>query len=315
MPPLRVAWVGPAADWLAGATAEWTRSVTVLPADASAVGGRVRLARWLRRQGADVVVVAGPDLPPHLVRWTRWSRVPLVWVRPPDASTPRVWPSAVLGPSWTALADVPQTLLRAVLPVPVPDAMDSGPPTWGHLRTIGAYGAAHAGAGLDWFIEAFARAFPDPGRQRAVVAVEQPAGAEAWRRLRSHAGAWHVSERVQLTAPGDLQRSLTRLDVWVHCPSTPSVTTEPVVAAMAAGLPVIVMAGGADAEVVTHDVDGVVVQAGSVGDLTFELSRLDLDRARRSRLAQGALRRAMDFRPERTADALIAVLHQVTGRT
>jgi glycosyltransferase involved in cell wall biosynthesis len=134
--------------------------------------------------------------------------------------------------------------------------------------------------------------------------------ADDVRRLRSLASALGVGDRLEVVS-GPVVPHLARLDAFVHLPTPPALDPRPVVDAMAAGVPVIAARRGAGAEVVEHEVTGLVVDADDPADLTLQLMRLDADRALRTRLATGSLRRAQDFTPTRAAQALLEVYRKV----
>ena len=82
---------------------------------------------------------------------------------------------------------------------------------------------------------------------------------------------------------------------------------------MAAGLPVIAADAGGPAEIITHDVDGLLYRPGSVDELATALALVLDDGQLRTRLSQGAIARARDFDPALIAPRLLAIYRRVVG--
>jgi glycosyltransferase involved in cell wall biosynthesis len=82
---------------------------------------------------------------------------------------------------------------------------------------------------------------------------------------------------------------------------------------MALGLPPVVTAVGGNAEVVTDDVDGVLVPAGDPATLATEYVRLAGSAALRERLGEAAARRAADYDIARTARTVEARYRKLTS--
>ena len=105
----------------------------------------------------------------------------------------------------------------------------------------------------------------------------------------------------------DIDRELAGFDMLVHA----SVVAEPfgqvVVEGMAAGLAVIATAAGGPMEIITPDVDGVLVAPGDVDELAAALVTLADDPALRDRLGVAAVQRASDFHPDVIGQAMMAV--------
>jgi glycosyltransferase involved in cell wall biosynthesis len=66
---------------------------------------------------------------------------------------------------------------------------------------------------------------------------------------------------------------------------------------MAAGLPVVATWAGGPAEIITNEIDGLLVPPGDVPALTNALRRLLDDETLRQRLGKAARERAKDFAP------------------
>ena len=84
--------------------------------------------------------------------------------------------------------------------------------------------------------------------------------------------------------------------------------------AMAAGCPVAVCGGGALAEMVQHDHNGVVAQPGDSGDLAVKLLSLLRDPTRAARLGEQAARDAQQYSPRVIAEQTLDFYRRVLGR-
>jgi glycosyltransferase involved in cell wall biosynthesis len=94
---------------------------------------------------------------------------------------------------------------------------------------------------------------------------------------------------------------------WENFPHT-------VVEALAAGTPVLATAVGGVAEVVQHDVNGLLVQPGDVDGLVAAIRRFVDDGALRERLRAAAVPSVAEYAPERVFVKLEATLLDVAGR-
>jgi glycosyltransferase involved in cell wall biosynthesis len=102
------------------------------------------------------------------------------------------------------------------------------------------------------------------------------------------------------------------MDVAVHASIVPEPFGQVVVEAMAAGLPVVAVDGGGPAEIVTHELDGLLYPAGDVDVLAARLRRLAADAPLRARLGQAARRRAEEFTSDSVVERLMGVYSQIT---
>lgn len=295
----------------------------------------VRLARRLRALGPDVVhanslkagVVAGlagriagvpvvwhlrdrladEYLPPSTVRALRW------WI-------PRV-ATAVVANSASTLATVraPAGIRAVAIPDPyrppartAADVTGPAPAAVGGLR-VGMVGRVAPWKGQDVFVEAFARAFPDGGAT-AVVAGAPLFGEEGYAAgVRRRAHELGVADRVEFRGwVDDVPGLLAGLDVLVHASVIPEPHGQVVVEGMAAGLAVIATGAGGPAEIVTPEVDGILVPPGSAEALAAALRRLAGDPVLRARLGEAARTRAGDFAPEPIAARWVDLYRSVS---
>ncbi len=168
--------------------------------------------------------------------------------------------------------------------------------------TVGMVGRLSQWKGQHVFLEGFARAFPD-GTERAVVVGAALFGEDEYAAsLPELAERLSIADRVDFVGfQNDVFGVLADLDVLVHASTLPEPFGQVVIEGMAAGLPVVAAAAGGPLEIITDDVDGILVPPDDPDALARALVRLAEDPQLRSRLGDRARRRAVDFRPERVA--------------
>jgi glycosyltransferase involved in cell wall biosynthesis len=198
----------------------------------------------------------------------------------------------------------------------VPDCVDatSAPATSTRAPdstlTVGVIGRLAPQKGQREFLVAFATAFADDPSARARVVGAALFGEDDYAAsLREVAADLGIAERVDFVGfVPDVDAELVRLDVLVVPSLVPEGFGLTVVEGMAAGLPVIAPDAGGPAEIITHDVDGILVAAGDPAALADALRRLGADPGTRRRLGDAARRRARDFTPARSAEQLTEAL-------
>jgi glycosyltransferase involved in cell wall biosynthesis len=84
---------------------------------------------------------------------------------------------------------------------------------------------------------------------------------------------------------------------------------------MACGTAVVAPNAGGPAEVLTHNVTGLLVEPDDVEALAEALRQLAEDPARRKRLTEAALGEVAQYRPERLAARYDDLYAEVLGRT
>jgi len=252
----------------------------------------------------------------------RLARVPVVWhIR--DRIAPDYLPRQAVAAVKVLAMFVPRAIVfnsratRDALRVPVsfsvipsPVVYDGvatpvlphsdGPP---HPLRFTMLGRLAPWKGQHVFLRAFAAAFP-AGRERAIVAGSAMFGeddyAEELRRLAVRLG---IAERVEFTGfVTDITALLDRSDVVVHASVVPEPFGQVVVEGMAAGLPVIATAAGGPLEIITGDVDGLLVPPDDASALARAMSRLAADPHLRHALGVAGQVRASDFTPARVAE-------------
>jgi glycosyltransferase involved in cell wall biosynthesis len=282
-----------------------------------------RLQRRLRQIRPDIVHTNSLKAALYGGLAGRLARVPVVWhVRdriaddylPPAAVrfvrlASRVLPTAVICNSKTTLASLPERLHAHVLYNPVlPDTVErpaAWRPTRGEMLTIGVIGRLAPWKGQEVFLVAFAEAFAGRevrGRVIGSAMFGEDDYAEALVRRADELG---IATQVEFTGfREDVWSELSKLDVLVHCSTTPEPFGQVVVEGMAAGIAVVASAAGGPAEIVTDGVDGILVRPNDARALADALRRLAADPELRLRLGAAAQIASRDFTPERTAERL-----------
>ena len=228
----------------------------------------------------------------------------------------RVLPTAIVANSQATLATVPAAEVQAVVHSPViPDAVPQMAAVRqrhdGPLR-VGMIGRLAPWKGQHVFLEAFAKAFPAGDAEARVVGSALFGEEDYEQQLRDQAEALGIAERVEWRGfRDDVGAELSALDVLVHASTTPEPFGQVIVEGMAAGLPVIAAAAGGPLEIIRDGEDGLLTPPGDVDALASALRRLADDPALRQRLGEAARAAAVRYSPERAAQALLAVYHQV----
>ena len=109
----------------------------------------------------------------------------------------------------------------------------------------------------------------------------------------------------------DVWAELSLIHLLVHCSLIPEPFGQVVVEGMAAGVPVIAADAGGPAEIITHNVNGMLTAPGDVVALAAAMGRIRDDTSLRRTLVSGGLARAEEYSPEHTARSLIAVYEAV----
>ena len=154
--------------------------------------------------------------------------------------------------------------------------------------TFGVVGRLAPWKGQDFFLRSFAHAFPD-GPERAVVVGGALFGEDAYaRQLPVLARSLGIADRVDLRGQRtDVWDELSTLDVLVHSSITPEPFGQVILEGMAAGVPVIAADAGGPAEILEHDVTGILYAPKEVAGLAAAMQRMR-DKDLRARLSAAA---------------------------
>jgi glycosyltransferase involved in cell wall biosynthesis len=264
----------------------------------------------------------------------RVARVPVVWhVRdriapdylPAQAVTTirllaRVLPTAIITNSKSTRATLRAIEYRAT-PVPTRIAYDTVERPLPRVRprnaelTVGILGRISPWKGQHVFVEAFAKAFP-AGDERAVVIGAALFGEDGYAAsLHELCDQLGIADRVTFTGfCDDVFGALAELDVLVHASTIPEPFGQVVIEGMAAGLPVIAAAAGGPAEIITDEVNGLLVPPNDIDALARQLLRLADDPALRHELGAQAYADAAGFCAERAAAQIGDLYTRVLSR-
>lgn len=222
-------------------------------------------------------------------------------------------PAAVIANSRTTMATLAAPSESATIYTVLPDVLGEAPARLQVDRgtlTCGLVGRIAPWKGQDLFLRAFARAFPD-GEARAVLVggalFGEDAYAEQLPRLAEQLG---IAGRVEMRGHrNDIWAELARLDVLVHASITPEPFGQVILEGMAAGVPVIAPGTGGPAEILRHDVTGVLYRPADVSGLADAMRRLS-DPVLRERLSTSARGALEPYSP----DVVAGQVHELYGR-
>ncbi len=188
------------------------------------------------------------------------------------------------------------------------------PRTNGRPLTFGIVGRLAPWKGQDLFLRAFARAFPG-GEERAAVIGGALFGEDEYARtLPRLAEALGIAERVELRGyRPDVWDELATIDVLVHASVTPEPFGQVILEGMAAGVPVIAAGAGGPAEILRHDVTGVLYKPADLDSLAAAMRRMP-DPALRDRLSAAARADLGPYSPPVVAAELQQLYARVAAR-
>jgi glycosyltransferase involved in cell wall biosynthesis len=299
---------------------------------ASALIYTVRVAIRLRRLRPDVVHTNSLKAGIYGSIAARLAGVPAVWhvrdriaedylprpaVRLVRAMTRRL-PSVVIANSHATMATLdPQAapvLLYSVVPeVLIPPEARAGRAP-GDL-VIGMIGRLAPWKGQDLLLQAFADAFPVAGATCVLVGSSM-FGEDAYdAQLHALSRELGIEDRVEFRGfRDDVWQELERMDILAHASLTPEPFGQVVLEGMAAGVPVVAADTGGPAEIVQHDINGLLYPMGDRAALAAALRQLGSDPARRLRLAEFGLATVASYHPDAVVDRLQGVYRGVTNR-
>jgi glycosyltransferase involved in cell wall biosynthesis len=204
-------------------------------------------------------------------------------------------------------------VIYSVLPEVLSEVPRRARSTGGPL-TFGIVGRLAPWKGQDLFLRAFAQTFPD-GDERAVIVGGVLFGEDEYAQsLPALATRLGVAERVELRGHRhDVWEELSQIDVLVHASVTPEPFGQVILEGMAAGVPVIAARAGGPAEILRHDVTGVLYKQGDVGALAAAMQRMQ-DPALRERLVANARAGLGRYAPPIVAGELQDLYETVAAR-
>lgn len=277
------------------------------------------LTRRLRRLKPDLVHTNSLKAGLYGTVCSRLARIPSVWhLRDRIAvdylprfavKLVRAWarfmPTGLIANSAATLATVGPKSRTSIIPSPIaPRPLSSekelsyhNPP--GGPLLIGMVGRICPWKGQHVFLKAFADAFPNDNCRAVLIGAPLFGEEDYDRELRTLAKELMIEDRVDMKGfRDDVNGELAQLDVLVHASTSPEPFGLVVVEGMAAGLPVVASDGGGPAEVITHNVNGLLYPPGDVQSLSTLLLKLSKDVELRRRLGDSARLRSLEFAPE-----------------
>lgn len=289
-----------------------------------------RLHRKLRSLDADVIHTNTLKAAVYGGLAGRLARIPVVWhvrdriaddylPRPAVAmmrTLARLVPSVVITNSNATLATLPRSRSRIVYVIPDPVVAPSAraPRATGAL-TVGIVGRLSPWKGQDVFLRAFAQAFPT-GPEEARIVGSAMFGEHDWEiHLRDLAERLGIGDRTSFRGfIDDVHSELSGWDIAVHASTIPEPFGQVVLEAMAAEVAVIASNEGGPAEVVSHNVDGLLVPPRQPPLLAAALKQLAEDAPMRQRLAAAAAITASHYTPARTGSGVIDAYRSALAR-
>lgn len=296
----------------------------------------VRLSKWMRQLGVDLVHTN--SLKADLIGGAaaRLARLPLIWhVR--DRIADDYLPSAVVRVFRILCAVLPtrviaisgaveETLGLAARRVKVRVVHDGTPVRAelpvaslnGHVPVVGIVGRISPWKGQDVFLRAAAEL-----RQRMSNVRFQIIGAALFgeknfeaqvRELTRSLGLEGIAEFTGFRA--DASELIDHLDVLVHASTTGEPFGQVVIEGMAAGKPVVATRGGAIPEIVVEGETGLMVPMGDASAMARAIAALLADPARAMAMGRAGRQRVLNhFTIERTAAQVQEVYDELLTRT
>jgi glycosyltransferase involved in cell wall biosynthesis len=169
--------------------------------------------------------------------------------------------------------------------------------------------------GQDVFLRAFAEAFAG-GVEVAMLVGSAMFGEEEYeQQLIDLVEELGIGDRVEFCGfVHDVPKLLMETDVLVHASVIPEPFGQVVIEGMAAGLAVVACDAGGPAEVITHEIDGLLYPPGDVGVLAAHLRRLANDPTSRLRLANRAVHTAEKYELANVAAQCVEIYEWTISR-
>jgi glycosyltransferase involved in cell wall biosynthesis len=291
----------------------------------------VRLAAHLRRLAPDLVHTNSLKAGVYGSVAARLAGIPVVWhVRdriaadylPRPAVTliqrmSRHLATAVVANSRTTMDTLNAPKEPLVIYSVLPEVLSEVPPrpraNGGPLR-FGVVGRLAPWKGQDFFLRAFATAFPD-GDERAVIVGAALFGEDEFAHaLADLARRLGVAERAELRGHRlDVWDELSRMDVLVHASVTPEPFGQVILEGMAAGVPVVAADAGGPAEILQHETTGLLYEPMNVPALAHAMQRMR-DPVLRRRLSAAARDELGPYSPPVVAEQLQQLYDEVAAQ-
>ena len=295
----------------------------------------VRLSRYLRRSGAQIVHTTTLKSAFYGGLAARLSGIPCVWgvndlidaAYLPSAAVMLVrWaarhiPAAVVANSEATLRSLRLPVDRRALVVypPAPLEWHTGHGRAARLSPRTPFTAAIVGRlapwkGQDIFIRAFAEAFSD-GLERAKIIGSPLFGEDDYaRRLEEVARALGVADRIEFCGfHRDITVPLREVDVLVHASMSPEPFGQVILEGLVLGIPVIAANAGGPREIIEDGVSGILCTPGDVPAFAHALIRLRDSPELCQQLIRNGLERLSDFGPEPLAARLCDLYEELAG--
>jgi glycosyltransferase involved in cell wall biosynthesis len=324
--------VVPLAERARGLSKDEVRPGASLAGALTHMPGYVRtLAGRLRELDPDLVHTMSLKSGVYGALAARLARLPVVWhlhdrlaadYLPRSAVGPmrmlaRTLPSALVVPSTATLAAVGSRfrpgLRRAIIPLPVP--IPARPcEVRGRVERVGVVGRLTPWKGQHVFLQAFARAFPEPNVQAVLIGAATFGEYAYEHELRAQVRALGIEDRVEFAGfVYDVNAELQRLDVLVHASVLPDPLATVLIEGMAAGLPVVAADAGGMAEYIEEGREGLLYPPGDAEALARALKRAASDRELRVSMSRAGRRKAHEFAPEAVVGRMLALYRDVAA--
>lgn len=164
------------------------------------------------------------------------------------------------------------------------------------MVVVGMVGRLAPWKGQDVFLKAFATAFPTGTEQALIVGSAMFGEDDYAASLKVLAVELGIAERVTFVGfVDDVWPLLARMTMLVHASTIPEPFGQVVLEGLAAGLPVIASDAGGPAEIITHNVDGLLTAPNDIAALAAAMLQLANDPALRIRLGDTGRTRSHDF--------------------
>jgi glycosyltransferase involved in cell wall biosynthesis len=296
---------------------------------AATVGYILRLALRLRQLRPDIVHTNSLKAGVYGSIAGRLAGVPVVWhVR--DRIEPDYLPrtavrmvrvmtrsltAAVIANSHATMRTLDPRTQPVVIHSAVPEAPVARELYEHEPLTVGMIGRIAPWKGQDLFLRAFADAFPDGGARCVVVGAALFGEDDFEQELHELANRLGLGSRVEFRGfRSDIWAEFARMDVVVHASLIPEPFGQTVLEGMAARVPVVAGNAGGPAEIIRHDINGILYRMGDHAALARSLRELASDPERRRRLVHAGSSTVAKYHPDVVAVRLQRLYRAVLGR-